>query len=107
VNVATAAELEALQRRVAAIEARSNRHGSGWIHVAKSPLGARKTRRLIAAGKLDASRVGRLLYVRVDDVDRFLDQRIVKREAPKPVRVETDDPAEYAAANLHMLRRAG
>jgi hypothetical protein len=104
-NVATLDEFRALERRVAAIESRSNRQGSCWIPVAKSPLGSRKTRRLIAADKLEASRVGRLLYVRVADVDRFLEQRIAKREAPTLVPVETDDPTEYAKANLHMLRR--
>jgi excisionase family DNA binding protein len=71
--------------------------------VADSPLGSRKTRRLIAAGKLEASRVGRRLYVRVTDVDRFLEARTVDRPKPTPVPVASGDPAEYARRNLHLL----
>lgn len=57
------ADFEALEKRVANLERKLLRAGPGdvWIAVAKSPLGARKTRRLIAAGKLSASRVGRKL----------------------------------------------
>jgi hypothetical protein len=107
VNVATIADLATLQKRVRILEARAERKGSEWMRLSASPLGARKLRRLIVAGKMEASRVGRLLFVRIDEHDRFLEQRVVKREAPKPVPVETEDAAAFAAANLHLLRRAG
>lgn len=103
VNVPSLEAFEALARRVQVLEARAGQQASEWIPVARSPLGSRKTRRLVAAGKLEASRVGRLLYVRAADVDRFLERRIVTRPKPVPVPVATDDAAEYARANLHLL----
>lgn len=102
-NVPTIAEFEALEKRVRLLEARASREGSEWAPVARSPLGARKTRRLIAAGKLEASRVGRRLFVRIVDVDRFLEARVVQRPKPAPVPVENDNAAAYARANLHLL----
>ena len=106
-NVATTAELVALERRVRILEAQAARTGSGWMRLSESPLGARKLRRLIAAGKIQASKVGRLLFVRVDDVDRFLAARVLRRDPKKPKPVETADAATYAEANLHLLRAAG
>jgi excisionase family DNA binding protein len=106
-TVPTLAEFEALEKRVRALEARGSREGTEWAPVARSPLGSRKTRRLIAAGKLEASRVGRRLYVRIADVDRFLEARTVEPPKPTPVPVESGDPAEYARRNLHLLGRSG
>jgi hypothetical protein len=102
-SVPTATEFEVLEKRVRALEARAARDGSEWAPVAKSPLGARKTRKLIRAGRLEASRVGRKLYVRMADVDRLLGDRIVAPPKPEPVAVPSADPAEYAARNLHLL----
>lgn len=105
VSVATSEDVEALEKRFALLEARAQRTGSGWMRLSASPMGARKLRRLVAAGKIEASRVGRLLFVRIDDHDRFLAERVVKREAPNPVPVpETASAEEYATANLHLLR---
>jgi len=105
VNVATSSELAALEKRVRLLEARAGRTGSEWMRLSASPLGSLKLRRLIAAGKINASRVGRLLYVRIDEHDRFLEARPVATPKPKPVTVAIDDAAAYAAANIHMLRR--
>ena len=103
-NVASAADVAALEKRVRILEAQSKRNGSAWMPIAQCPVGARKTRRLISAGKLEASRVGRKLYVRIADVDAFMEARVIRREPPKPVPVGTDDAAAFAAANIHLLR---
>jgi hypothetical protein len=106
-DVATLAQFEALEKRIRIIEAQAKRNGSEWIPIAQSPMGARKTRRLIAAGKFEASRVGRKLYVRIADVDAFMESRIVKHDKPAPVAVESGDARAWADANLHLLRRTG
>lgn len=104
-NVATSSELAAVIKRLRALEAQAKRSGSAWVPIAECPLKARKTRRLVHAGKLEASRVGRRLYVRVADVDAFLEARVIRRDPPKPVAVPEGASAEdYASANLALLR---
>jgi hypothetical protein len=100
----------ALEHRVAELERRAlNVAGDGWMPVAKSPLGARKTRRLIAGGKLAASRVGRQLFVRVDEVNGFLAARTVKPIRATRVEPVADaaDAKGYAETHVHLLAAGG
>lgn len=110
-SVPTFDDFSDLERRVRALEARGARNGAEWQPVARSPLGSRKTRRLIAAGKLEASRIGRRLFVRLGDVERLLEARVVERPKPTPAAIANETVEEYVSRCLalpnHGRRRAG
>ena len=83
--------------------------GDGWIPAARSPLGARKTWRLVAAGKVAASRVGRRLYVLADEVDAFLAARpakAIRATRAEPVTTAADAKG-YAETRAHLLAASG
>lgn len=105
-EVATTAELAALEQRLERVERAVDRGPSGYTAVAALGPLARKVRRGIAAGDLTAYRpAGRSLFVRVEDLDRWMAAHIVTPAPAEPEPVASaDDARGYAERHLHLLR---
>jgi excisionase family DNA binding protein len=99
IAVASIEDLEAVRAEIKTLRALMA-SSAEWYTTSSSPLGARTTRRLVAAGVLPAFRpAGRKLFLRRVDVDEYIASHPVRVDEPEPMaELPPMSAAEYASA---------